>query len=205
MRFLSVESFVCIFLLQTSSSFGFLGQQPTNPLSHNRFLGCISIHHRRTQTGLNAVTEEYEKTGYFRLPKIDSSTRYPSPFDSGSYDDTDDMMPDVVPIDSETKRRLLRQLMFAFDNYREPEIIDMSKRLFKMPSQLKKLLQLTTIAEEIEAAAEAGGGFDEYLYDALRSTRSEIRMYGKDAEFFDEEGRDIRGTDQEYSFWPWER
>lgn len=72
------------------------------------------------------------------------------------------------------------------------EVSLMSDKIQKMPSQLKKLLELTIRAEKIEEAAEENEGFDEYLYDALRVTRSEIRMYGKDVDFYDIDGNDLR-------------
>lgn len=158
------------------------------------------MHRKVTGTATYATSDDAEKTGYFKLPQMPQSTSdFPTPFGSESYADADEM-PEGLIVDDKTKKRLLRQLMFAFDNYQEPEIIEMSKKILKMPSQLSKLLKLTTIAEEIEAAAEEGGGFDEYLYDALRSTRSQIRMYGKDVEFYDDDGKNIERT-----FWPWEK
>jgi hypothetical protein len=154
---------------------------------------------------LQAKPNDAELTGYFQLPEIDSSSAYTSREYITSYEDDNDPGINPEKIDEATKRRLYRQLLFAFDNYQESEIMEMCKKILQMPSQLSKILQLTIRAEDIEAAAEKGGGFDEYLYDALRTTRSEIRMYGKDVEFFDDEGKDIRGSSSGPSFWPWGR
>ena len=154
---------------------------------------------------LQTKPDDAELTGYFQLPEIDSSSAYTSREYSSSYEDNDGPALNSEKIDEITKKRLYRQLLFAFDNYQESEIMDMSVKILQMPSQLSKILQLTIKAESIEAAAEKAGGFDEYLYDALRTTRSEIRMYGKDVEFFDDDGNDLRGFPSAPSFWPWNR
>lgn len=171
------------------------------------FRKCYKSFKRLLQTSncLQAKPNDAELTGYFQLPEIDSSSAYSSGEYVRSYEDNTDPARDSQEIDEATKRRLYRQLLFAFDNYQESEIMEMSKKILQMPSQLAKILQLTIRAEDIEAAAEKGGGFDEYLYDALRTTRSEIRMYGKDVEFFDDEGKDLRGISSGPSFWPWGR
>lgn len=78
----------------------------------------------------------------------------------------------------------------------------MTAMILKMPFQLSKLLQLMRIAEDIESIAEKNGGFDEYMYDALRTVRSQIRMYGKDAEL----GEDYQAALRKGRFiWPWEK
>lgn len=188
-----------------TSSFRFSHHQPLNSVGNQQLLKCANIKCTASHTHLFADLDDTEKTGYFQLPQRDNQGDYPFPLLSRSYEDTYTELPEDLSIDDAMKKRLCRQLLFAFDNYQEPEIIQMSQKILKMPAQLKKLLQLTNRAEEIEAAAEEGGGFDEYLYDALRSTRSEIRMYGKDVDFFDDDGKDIRGTDKDGFHWPWER
>ena len=195
---------VIAFFNATISSLWISNYRQPNSVVNRKSFGFLNIKLTATDTCLFADVDDGEKSGYFQLPKLDNieDVRYSRSL--RSFEDNYNEMPDNLPVDDAMKKRLFRQLLFAFDNYQEPEIIQICQKILKMPAQLKKLLQLTTRAEEIEAAAEEGGGFDEYLYDALRSTRSEIRMYGKDAEFYDEEGNDIRGMDKDRFLWPWE-
>ena len=193
------------FFNATTSSLWISNYRQPNSFVNRQLFCFLNNKLTRTNTCLYADVNDGEKTGYFQLPQMGNTNDVPDSRGVRSYEDNYNEMPDDLPIDDATKKRLFRQLLFAFDNYQEPEIIQISQKILKMPAQLKKLLQLTIRAEKIEAAAEEGGGFDEYLYDALRSTRSEIRMYGKDAEFYDDDGKDIRGTDKDRFFWPWER
>ena len=151
---------------------------------------------------LQAATEDPEKTGYFRLPESSSGESSQNPLNTESYDEVYDEIERSVQIDNPTTERLYRQLLFAFDNYQESEVKQMTAMILKMPFQLSKLLQLMRIAEDIESIAEKNGGFDEYMYDALRTVRSQIRMYGKDAEL----GEDYQAALRKGRFiWPWEK
>ena len=195
---------VIAFFNATISSLWISNYRQPNSVVNRKSFGFLNIKLTPTDTCLFADADDGEKGGYFQLPNLDNTEDVLYSRSLRSFEDNYNEMPDDLPVDDAMKKRLFRQLLFAFDNYQEPEIIQICQKILKMPAQLKKLLQLTTRAEEIEAAAEEGGGFDEYLYDALRSTRSEIRMYGKDAEFYDEEGNDIRGMDKDRFLWPWE-
>jgi hypothetical protein len=147
--------------------------------------------------GMNAVNDE--NTGFFRLPEKGNSSNNEKSFPEIGYDDG---IQEDITIDDLTKNRVYRQLLFAFDNYQGWEIKEMNQKLQNMPLQFQKLLLLTVTAEQIEAAAEKEGGFDEYLYDSLRTCRSSIRMWGKDAEFFDMDGNDKRGLEKPFFSWP---
>lgn len=198
MYFYRGATVILIFAVSLSATSGFTKSNEVPSRKHNKNVDRLS-------KCLQAKPDDAELTGYFQLPEIDSSSAYKSREKLRPYEDDEDTASDSEKVDEATKRRLYRQLLFAFDNYQEFEIMKMSKKILLMPSQLAKLIQLTIRAEDIEAAAEKGGGFDEYLYDALRTTRSEIRMYGKDVEFFDDEGKDLRGLPSGPPFWPWGR
>lgn len=142
--------------------------------------------------GINAVNDE--NTGFFRLPERGNAGNNEVSFPEIDYEGEQE----DLPADDLTKNRVYRQLLFAFDNYQEWEIREMNQKIQKMPLQFQKLLLLTVTAEQIEAAAEKEGGFDEYLYDSLRTCRSSIRMWGKDAEFFDMDGNDKRGPEKPF-------
>ena len=165
---------------------------------------CRQKFHARVDRmhSLQAAKEDPEKTGFFRLPEVSRVEGSLRPVDMESFNQLDDEIERSVQLDNLTTERLYRQLLFAFDNYQEIEIKQMTSKILKMPFQLSKLLQLMTIAEDIENSAEQNGGFDEYMYDALRTVRSQIRMYGKDAEL----GEDYQVAPVKGRFiWPWER
>ena len=89
----------------------------------------------------------------------------------------------------ESKAGILRQMQAAFDNYPPAEIVQMLDALWDAGPDaptgrsLQKLLQLTLLADGIEADYMRGGGrYSEQLEDDMRCVRSEIRMYGKDGE-----------------------
>ena len=165
--------------------------------SHQKF----HAHVDRLQS-LQAATEDPEKTGYFRLPESSSGNSFQNPLNTELFDEVYDEIERSVQIDNPTIERLYRQLLFAFDNYQESEVKQMTSLILKMPFQLSKLLQLMKIAEDIESSAEKNGGFDDYMYDALRTVRSQIRMYGKDAEL----GEDYQAAFGKGRFiWPWEK
>ena len=157
--------------------------------------------HGERVNSLHATTADSEMTGFFRLPESSRIEGPLRPIDMVLYNEFDEIERSVV-IDNPTLERLYRQLLFAFDNYQESEIKQMTSMILKMPFQLSKLLQLMRIAEGIERTAEQNGGFDEYMYDALRTVRSQMRMYGKDAEL----GEDYQVASGKSRFiWPWER
>ena len=165
---------------------------------------CRQKFHARVDRmhSLQAATEDPENTGFFRLPEVSRGKGSLRSIDMESFNELDDEIERSVQLDNLTTGRLYRQLLFAFDNYQESEIKQMTSMILKMPFQLSKLLQLMKIAEDIENSAEQNGGFDEYMYDALRTVRSQIRMYGKDAEL----GEDYQVAPVKKRFiWPWER
>lgn len=201
MYFYREATIILILAISLSAISGFTKLNEVSSKKYNKNVDRLL----QTSICLQAKPDDAELTGYFQLPEIDSISANKSREQLRPYEDNEDAASDSEKVDEATKRRLYRQLQFAFDNYQEFEIMQMSKKILLMPSQLSKIIQLTIRAEDIEAAAEKGGGFDEYLYDALRTTRSEIRMYGKDVEFFDDEGNDLRGLPSGPPFWPWGR
>ena len=103
-------------------------------------------------------------------------------------------MAGTVPVDNEWTPELsslvLRQLAGAFDNYPLAEVEGMLEALVEASSSqvseaeetLRKLAGLSRQMEALEAAAARGAGAIEYLEDEARALRSQIRIWGKDAE-----------------------
>lgn len=176
----------------------------TFPIDFTNKARCRQKSHARVvrMHSLLAATEDPEKTGFFRLPEVSRVEGSLRPTDMESFNELDDEIERSVQLDNLTTERLYRQLLFAFDNYQESEIKQITSMILKMPFQLSKLLQLMKVAEDIEKSAEQNGGFDEYMYDALRTVRSQIRMYGKDAELGEDyQVAPVKGR----IIWPWER
>ena len=139
-------------------------------------------------------------TGYFRLPNEESSQDLDNYFlDDGENNMQSKQKP--TNVDDDTRKSILRQLEFAFDNYQPWEVIEMSEKLYKMPEQFTKIRELCLRLDSLEAIAETQG-WSENMVDVLRSTRSEIRMYGKDTEFYDFEGNRKESPSIQIPFWP---
>ena len=141
-----------------------------------------------------------DSSGYFRLPNDESNQ---DDLDNYFLEDGEGKQSKQKPatIDEVTRKSVLRQLEFAFDHYQPWEVIEMSEKLFNMPEQFTKIRQLCLRLESIEAIAETQG-WSENMVDVLRSTRSEIRMYGKDTEFYDFEGNRNESPSIQFPFWP---
>ena len=146
--------------------------------------------------------DDSSSTGYFRLPN-DENNQDVFPLDNyflekdgqGKQSKQNDVN------DATTRQSVLRQLEFAFDNYQPWEVIEMSEKLYKMPEQFSKIRELCLRLDSLEAMAETQG-WSENMVDVLRSTRSEIRMYGKDTEFYDFEGNRNESPSIQFPFWP---
>ena len=91
---------------------------------------------------------------------------------------------------------VLRQMVFAFDNYPEAEVAGLLEALVSAASRgeaeaersLQKLVALTRRMEDLETAAASGRADPEMLADDARSLRSQIRMWGKDGERYTQAG-----------------
>lgn len=143
--------------------------------------------------------------GYFRLPGE-------SLIDSSMQGEMTEFIVDVeagyvrVPVDKrkgDMRSRVLRQMYFAFDNLREEEVECMYSKLtcnneetlIERSDIMSKIVELSKRAEDIEdivykEANLRGSSYNQFdeLADAIRSLRSEIRMYGKDADKYNELG-----------------
>ena len=97
----------------------------------------------------------------------------------------------------ETRRSLLRQMTAAFDNYQSSEVEAMLSALVTAASgegvdpasaadAERSLRKLAIISRQIEAVARSVAGGNavepEYAFDEARALRSQLRMWGKDAE-----------------------
>eukprot|EP01041_Mallomonas_annulata_P005957 gene5957-12026_t len=166
----------------------------------------------QSRIGLERRSVPDDEIGYFRLPsesdnekETEPGIRIPAeldPEDSYQFYDKD------------IEARVLRQMELAFDNLPLFEVKDMFGRLWlagsrggPMRDSCLRLIKFTVDAEEIENEAErreastsAYNGMDE-LYDAIRVVRSNIRMYGKDADFCSASGE---YKPVEFK-WPWEK
>jgi hypothetical protein len=112
------------------------------------------------------------------------------------------------------------QVVAAFDHYPPWESTALLDALWgagiaagPQGVSVQRLLALTDDAEEIERAAEArarqpGAGLED-LYDAMRTVRSRVRMYGKDGELYlspPGDGDDGAGRQEQATFrWPWQQ
>ena len=93
-------------------------------------------------------------------------------------------------------KEVLRQMVMAFDNLPEEEVEYMFNKLTcenevtrnERSDIMFKLVDLTKRANEVEKyVGDTRYNYDE-LADAIRSIRSEIRMYAKDLDFYDQNG-----------------
>jgi hypothetical protein len=93
---------------------------------------------------------------------------------------------------AEVEQRVLRQLVAAFDNYREDEVVALLRALVTAASiegvasdeaarSLAKLAGLTVAMEGLESSAVAGVP-QELFVDDVRTLHGQLRMYGKDGE-----------------------
>ena len=142
---------------------------------------------------------ESSKSGYFRLPKDNEVFPLDNYFLEPGNEEMDETSDS--PLDGETRNSIVRQLEMAFDNYQPWEIIEMSEKLFVMPEQLEKVRELVRRLDSLEEYAAKQGGWDENLVDAMRSSRSEVRMWAKDTEFYDTNGN----RKEQVTLWPWNR
>jgi len=98
--------------------------------------------------------------------------------------------------DLNLRERVLEQMILAFDNLPGPEVEEMHRALWNAKDENEgalnsctNLIKWTLSAEEIEGEAvkrtEGNSSIQglEDLEDAMRVTRSMIRMFGKDADF----------------------
>jgi len=98
----------------------------------------------------------------------------------------------------------------AFDNLPESEVVDMGRRIFLGKTENHQrtqnaLFNLSQQAEDIRSLAiersNSGYAYDD-LEEAIRVVRSQIRMYGKDADFYTSTG----DFEPPIPFaWPWEK
>lgn len=153
----------------------------------------------------SASREEDIEPGYFTLTDQSNGDSFAYTGDGISFDLNGQFA------DSEVQRLVVKQMVYAFDNLPVFEVQSMFKRLWKGainngPYQYSciKLIELSKIASEIEdeyVRRQDKGQEYEDLTDNIRVLRSQIRMYGKDAEFYDDDGN--------YNIpkftWPWMR
>ena len=147
--------------------------------------------------------------GYFKLSEAGKTTK----------DFTPSEEQELPSSSSNLKDRVLRQLVNAFDNLPEWEVEIMYRKLTAPSSSSQssidrsyivgRLVDLTKIAEDIEDEAERRGGSNiEDLSDNIRTIRSQLRMYGKDADFYDDQGERVEyNSALSRAFrdmkWPW--
>lgn len=153
----------------------------------------------RAVTDGDDANTEINRSGYFRLPKDNEVFPLDNYFLEPGNEEMD--APSDSPLDAETRNSIVRQLEMAFDNYQPWEIIEMSEKLFVMPEQLEKVRELVRRLDSLEEYAAKQGGWDENLVDAMRSSRSEVRMWAKDTEFYDTNGN----RKEQVTLWPWNR
>ena len=94
------------------------------------------------------------------------------------------------------RKKVLRQMVAAFDNLPEQEVEHMFEKLTceneatmnERSDIMFKLVDLANRAYEVESHLWEGKYNSDELVDAIRSIRSEIRMYAKDLDFYDQFG-----------------
>jgi hypothetical protein len=165
--------------------------------------GIVTIRRERSfclavPDGDDANQAKDNKSGVFRLPK--DNEVFPL-LNNYFLEPELEEVEQPGSLDPTTRNSIVRQLEMAFDNYQPWEIIEMSEKLFLMPQQLEKVREIVRRLESIEVYAEKQGGWDENLVDALRSSRSQVRMWAKDTEFYDTKGN----KKEQVSMWPWNR
>lgn len=143
--------------------------------------------------------------GVFLLPASDG------PVENGG---SDDEKRKATPDD---KRRVQAQLLRAFDNLQDFEVRDMAQLIFLGSTAehlacQRNLLRITRQCEELQAAAANPErlplGQIEYMEDMYRSLLSELRMYGKDADFFLPDGSVVEASQRGFLAnlkWPWSK
>lgn len=143
--------------------------------------------------------------GVFLLPGSDG------PVESGGSDD------EIRKATPDDKRRVQAQLLRAFDNLQDFEVRDMAQLIFLGSTAehlacQRNLLRITRQCEELQAAAANPErlplGQIEYMEDMYRSLLSELRMYGKDADFFLPNGSIVEASQRGFLAklkWPWSK
>ena len=157
--------------------------------------------------------------GYFKLPDDNDSLQYSYFQDNGG---------DPQESPGKVQKRIIRQLINAFDNLPASEVELMFEKLsvnlgsssstsIERLNLIKKLKEFTILAENIEDEAERrlesqnSNVSMEDLEDSIRVIRSQLRMYAKDAEFYDEFGEKLPNSDGTSALmialkslkWPW--
>lgn len=108
--------------------------------------------------------------------------------------------------DLEQREQVQDHLDYAFDNYAHDEVVAMTSRLYNAASRsdadaVRSLTKILGLVQEMLRAkeAQARGADQEMVYDAVRTLCSQLRMWGKDAERYGDDG-----TVKEPVKWPWE-
>ena len=183
----------------------------TSALLTTQIIRDLSAPSNKLGTGISTLcvsqSDSYDSTGYFRIPE-NSPGNLPNEVIVEKDENAEEDLSNKSVI-----LRVLNQMELAFDNLPPQEVKLMLDKLLltsATSAQIKascvKLIKLTELAEEIENAAilreksNADAGFED-LYDAIRTVRSQIRMYGKDSDFCGDDG-----IYRPYEFkWPWEK
>jgi len=142
-----------------------------------------------------------EDTGLFRLPDGDSGG-------------DGEVGVQVSPRDE--RARVLDILLAAFDYLQDFEVRDMTERIYEgttadhvnCQTNLSRLAsRIATLQLEADRGEALPFGTMEYLQDNYRSALSEVRMYGKDAEWFLPGGGLVPREERGFKMppWPWQR
>ena len=127
----------------------------------------------------DSFEDEYEKEGLTTTEFILNDEAESRPFKSG-----------------DERKKVLRQMVASFDNLPEQEVEHMFEKLTcenkatmnERSDIMFKLLDLANRAYEVESHLKEDKYNSDELVDAIRSIRSEIRMYAKDLDFYDQFG-----------------
>lgn len=145
--------------------------------------------------------------GYFNIGGEETNKSLPAEFPfvdgneiSSSYTDED-------------IRRVQNVMLLAFDNLQDFEIREMNEKIFRgmTTEHVNCQSNLNRIALQVEALQNAVNQYEtlpfgtiEYMQDQYRSLLSQVRMYGKDAEWFTSSGDIVPLQDRGFKF-PWSR
>ena len=157
----------------------------------------------RSSFAVLAQSDDADTSGYFRLPS-DNEIFPLNYFLEAPVDDDNNKGGAKATLDEQTVAMIERQLESSFDNYQPWETKDIAAKLLLLPEQLERVRVLALKLDGIERIGDARG-WDEGLVDMLRTTRSEVRMYAKDAELyqFSPGSRSQLERKKEPSFWSW--
>jgi len=149
----------------------------------------------------DAAANEADTSGYFRLP-ADNEVFPLEYFSEAPVRDSDGVRA-AAELDEQTRATIERQLESSFDNYQSWETQEMAAKLLFMPETLERVRVLALKLNSIEKMGETAG-WTEGLVDMLRTTRSEMRMWGKESELYEfvPGSRSRLQRKNEGSFWP---